>query len=263
MTLVSNISVNLISVGIAIAAIAILGFAVLLSNRKSVTNRAYFLFSLASIFWSVANFTQYQIHTPEASFLILRIVLFLGVWHSFSFFHFCFVFPEEARRYPNWYRFGMIPLALVLSTVTVATPLVFSRIAEVAPDGGLLRVANGPLIPVVAAFILISVAGGIVLLIRRTFQAQRTQKRQFGLVLVGMFATFALLMAFNFILPAFLSMTSYIPFGAVFLLPFVILTFYAISHYHLLDIKVISTEIVAFVLSVATLLEVVLSKSTT
>jgi two-component system, OmpR family, sensor histidine kinase MtrB len=44
-------------------------------------------------------------------------------------------------------------------------------------------------------------------------------------------------------------------------LPFVALTFYAVSRYHLLDTKVISTEILSFVLAIATLLQIIISQS--
>lgn len=150
---------------------------------------------------------------------------------------------------------------VIASIITLATPWVFARIAEVASDGSLVRVDNGPLIPLITLLILFSVIGGITLLIRKTIRSSSEQRRQFVFVLLGMSLTFLLLMAFNFILPAFLNITSFIIFGAIFLLPFITLTFYSISRYHLLNVKVISTEIVAFILSVATLLEVVVSSS--
>jgi signal transduction histidine kinase len=253
-------NLNLVSVGIAVAAIAILGFVIYFNNRKSVTNKAFLLFALFSVLWSIINYIQYQTHTPMISFWILRFVLFLGVWHSFSFFQFAFVFPEESIKFPKWFKYYFAPLVAVASLATLS-PLVFSRIAQIAPDGTLTRVDNGPAIPFVALLILISVVGGIFLLIKKTVKAPSERKRQFALVMWGMLATFLLLMIFNFILPAFFGTTRYIPFGAIFLLPFVALTFYAVSRYHLLDTKVISTEILSFVLAIATLLQIIISQS--
>jgi signal transduction histidine kinase len=253
---------NLISVGIAVAAIAILGCMVFFSDRKSITNRAFLLFSLISVFWSIINYLQYQIHESEVSFIILRLVLFLGVWHSFSFFQFSLVFPDAKKNLSRWYTFLYVPIVVIASILTL-TPLVFAHIAEVGSNGALLKVENGPAIPFIALLILCSVIAGIFLLVRKTVAASTEQRRQFSFVMYGMLLTFLLLMAFNFILPAFFNDPSFTPLGAIFLLPFVAFTYYSISRYHLLDIKVISTEILAFVLSVATLLEIIISQSLT
>jgi signal transduction histidine kinase len=257
----SSLSLDLFSVGIAVAAIGILGFAIFLNNRKSATNRAFLLFSIVSVLWSVVNYAQYQTHTPWVSLLILRTVLFLGVWHSFSFFQFAYVFPKEKQQFKPWFKYLYVPLAVFASYFTLLTQFVFSEITETDVNGAITRVANGPLIPFIALLILFSVIGGIVLLIWKTVKAPREQKKQFSFVLWGMFATFALLMAFNFLLPAFFNTPGFIPLGAVFLLPFVAATFYAITRYHLLNMKVISTEVLAFILSAATLLEIIISGS--
>lgn len=257
----SSLSLDLFSVGIAAAAIGILGFAIFLNNRKSATNRAFLLFSIVSVLWSVVNYVQYQIRTPWLSFLIIRTVLFLGVWHSFSFFQFAYVFPKEEQQPKPWYKFIYLPLAVLASYFTLFTSFVISQIAAMTGDGTIESISVGPLIPFVAALILFSVVGGIVLLIWKTVKAPREQKRQFSFVLWGMLATFALLMAFNFILPAFFGISNFISLGAIFLLPFVAATYYAISRYHLLNMKVISTEVLAFVLSAATLLEIIVSGS--
>ena len=253
-------NLNLVSVGIAVAAIAILGFVIYFNNRKSVTNKAFLLFALFSVLWSVVNYIQYQVHTPELSFWVLRCVLFLGVWHSFSFFQFALVFPEETFSFRRWFTYGLVPITAIASLFTLS-PYVFSGIAKVSPNGTLVQVQNGPAIPFVALLILLLVAGGVVLLIRKTVRAAAERKRQFAFVMGGMAATFVLLMTFNFILPAFFNNTQFIPYGAIFLLPFVAFTFYAVSRYHLLNTKIISTEILSFVLAVATLLQVIISQS--
>jgi signal transduction histidine kinase len=253
-------NLNLISVGIAVAAIAILGFVVFFNDRKSSTNKAFLLFSLISVCWSIINYLQYQIHEAPISFLILRIVIFLGVWHSFAFFQFCYVFPETKKSFPRWYKYFYLPIVVAASVLTL-TPLVFSHITQVATDGSLIGVQNGPLIPVVALIILFSVVAGIVLLLRKTVAASAEQKRQFSFVMYGMLTTFFLLMIFNLILPAFFNDPNFTSLGAIFLLPFVAFTYYSISRYHLMNIKVISTEILAFILSVATLLEIIISQS--
>ena len=76
-----------------------------------------------------------------------------------------------------------------------------------------------------------------------------------------LFLTFLLLLIFNFALPAFFDRSDYISLGPVFLLPFVVFTFYAILKHNFLDIKVISTEVIAFFLIVAAFSQILLSES--
>ena len=76
---------DLLSVGATIAAIGILGFVIYITNRKSVTNKIFFLFSIITILWSFLNYINYQMTSPTVVLWLLRGVIFLGVWHAFSF----------------------------------------------------------------------------------------------------------------------------------------------------------------------------------
>jgi signal transduction histidine kinase len=60
-------------------------------------------------------------------------------------------------------------------------------------------------------------------------------------------------------LPVFFNQLRFIPFGSIFTLPLVAFTAYAIIRHHLLSVKVIATEILAFVLAVTNFFEVLLS----
>jgi len=82
---------------------------------------------------------------------------------------------------------------------------------------------------------------------------------QLRFLLIGVVIMFLLIFALNFILPAFFNNTRFIPLSAVFTLPFVIFTAYAIFKHHLLNVKMVSTEILAFVLTIATLIEVIIT----
>jgi hypothetical protein len=83
---------DLFSVGIAITTIAILGFIVFFSNRRSYTNRAFLLFSLVIIFWSSVNYLSYQFESPLFVLWSIRFVMFFAVWYSFGLFLVFFYF---------------------------------------------------------------------------------------------------------------------------------------------------------------------------
>ena len=252
-------NLDLLSVGIAIAGIGVLGFSVFFNNRKSVTNRSFLYFSLLTIIWSAANYLAYQVRIPEISFWLFRVVIAIAVWHSFFFFQMSYVFPREKVVFRGWYKFILIPVASITSVLNL-TPLVFSKISLISSDGRIGKIENGPAIALFGTLIAFLVIGGIARFLLKTLKAPAEERRQFRFVSTGIFITFLLLMIFNFILPAFFDNPRFIPLGAVFIFPYVALTSYAIIRYHLLNIKVITTEILAFVLAVVTLYEVILSE---
>ena len=80
-------------------------------------------------------------------------------------------------------------------------------------------------------------------------------------IFVGSIITFSLILAFNFILPVFFNELRYIPLAPVFIFPFIAFTAYAIYRHKFLDIKIVATETVAFLLTASTFFEVVFAKS--
>lgn len=250
---------DLLSVGIAVAGIGVLGFSVFFNNRKSVTNRSFLYFSLVTIAWSVTNYFAYQIKDPQISLWLFRIVIAFGAWHAFTFFRLAYSFPREQVSFPQLYRTTLIPLVAIVSILNL-TPLVFSHVAEVSPGGEIMKIENGPVIPLFGTLVGFLVITGIILLIRKTVKAkEKIEKRQFGFILLGVIMTFLLLMAFNFILPAFFDNPRFIPLGALFIFPFVAFSSYAIIKHHLFDIKVVTTELLTFALALATFFEVLIS----
>jgi len=253
-------NLDFISVGLAAAAIGILGFVVFFSDRKSITTKTFLLFSLITIFWGAANYFFYQINYAVA-FWLLRAIVFLGVWHAFSFFQLAYVFPDKETIFRPAYKYILVPVVVATSILTL-TPFVFSKVLSVSPETGrILSIENGPGIVVFGIVVTSLIVAGIVFLFRKMLKVKKKEKAQFRLMFTGLFLTFSLILIFNFFLPAFFDNPSFIPLSSVFLLPFAIFTAYAIFKHNLLDIKIITTEIVAFLLSMAVLFEALISKN--
>lgn len=254
------LNLDLLFLGIVSAATGILGFSVFFNNRQSITNKTFLLFSLITIFWGIFNYLNYKVQSPELVLWLLRLVIFLAVWHAFSIFQFFYVFPSERIKFSKLYRWFIIPAVLIVSLVTL-TPLVFSQIQELSPIGQVSKVALGPGIILFGTTVTALIISGIVLLVRKTRRAQGIEKLQFRYVLLGTTITFSLIITFNFLLPVILDNVRFIPLGAVFIFPFIAFTFYAVVKHRLLNIRVISSEILVFVLSIVSLFEVVLATS--
>src|SRR3989344_5466499 len=251
---------DLLSVGITIAAIGILGFIVFINNRRSATNRAFLFLVVATILYGAFNYISYRVADPNIGFWILRITIFFSVWHSFSMFLFFYVFPREEWNFKKWFKFGLIPLVTTISLSTL-TPLVFESVAEVSDTGRILKLNNGPGIVLFGSSITLLILGGFWQLIKKTVKAHGTERIQFSFILVGALISFSLLIIFNFIFPALIENATFVPLAGIFMLPFIAFTFYAILKHGLLRVKVVAAEILTFFLAVITLFEILLSDS--
>jgi signal transduction histidine kinase len=250
---------DLVAVGIAVAAIGILGFIVFFSDRQSSTNRTFLAFALATIAYGSVNYFSYQATGPILVLWLLRLTLFTAVWHAFSFFSLFLVFPRTKITWPWWYLFAALPAVIITSILTL-TPLVFSKIDRISTVGRVTNPERGPAIIVFGIVSAFLVFGGLIQLIRKASWGSDVEKKQARVVLIGAVMTFSLILTFNLVLPVVLNILTYIPFAPVFMLPFITFTAHAIRKYRLLNVKILTTEVFTFALALTTLIEVLFAK---
>ncbi len=253
-----SINFSLLTVGVAVASIGVLGFTVLWSDIKSATNRAFFYFSLVSVAWTLSNYAQHNITSIQASFWLLKVVIFLAVCHAFTFFRLLYVFPESQKQLPTWFNSWVTPFVTIVATLTL-TPFVFKRILSVE-DGKITGVENGVGIIFFSATVTALIVSAIIVFFRKRKKAEGIQKRQLTDVLWGFLLTFLLLLTFNLFLPAFFNNPRFIPLGGLYLLPFVVFTSFSIYRNKLFNIKVAVTASLVFVLCAVIFIEAVISK---
>ena len=80
------VHLDLLSVGLSIAAIGILGFILFFAKPKSATSKAFLFFALVTIFYGSVNYISYQVANPILTLWFLRFVIFSAVLHAFSFY---------------------------------------------------------------------------------------------------------------------------------------------------------------------------------
>lgn len=257
MDIIKNI--DLLSVGLATAATGVLGFLVFFSNKKSLTNRIFLYFSIITIFWSIINYLNYQSIDPGYGLLLIRLTVFFGIFHALSFFELFTVFPNESHLLSKRHRFILLPWTFFVALLTL-TPYIFSGVRHIE-DGRIVEVTNGPLLPVYGITVILLILGGIFKLIRRVVTTEGVLRSQAKVILFGTAVTFSLLIVFNFVLPAFFNNPKYIPFGALFLFPFIAFTSYAILKQKLFHVKVVSTAVLVFALSAVLFFEIIYSNT--
>jgi len=259
--IVQNLSftnLDLLSVGITIAAIALLGFIVYISNTKSITNISFFVFCIVTILWSFVNYGSYQTNNPELQLVLWKGVIFLGFWHSFTFFNFLYMFPREKVTFPKWYTYVLLPYILVMSFWALLGDLVFSGINVL--DGVIQPIVSKSIVLFVIT-VLILIIASFTFLIRRIMKAKKGDKKPYGLLLVGAVSTFALLLTCNLILPAVFDITRFIPLGAITMFPFSAFTAYAIYKHKSFKVKNLGSTLMAFLLCFVTFIEIIFAEN--
>lgn len=169
-------NLDLLSVGVAISAILILGVSVFLSNRKSITNKTFFFLSFLAIAWSIVNYANYQTDSAIVVLWVLRLVMFFAVWYCFCLFQLFFVFPKSDFKFSKNYKFILIPAVIIVSLVALS-PLVMEKITELAPIGQVSTVAVGPDIALFGATVTFLIFGGFFILFKKLRQATGIEKK--------------------------------------------------------------------------------------
>lgn len=247
-------------IGVAVAASVVLGFIIFFGNLRSATGKLFLSFTLISSVWSALNYMSYHFSDPLWTPWTVRLVMFFAVWQSLSFFLLVYVFPDENLRVPKWIKFLVIPAAIITSVLTL-TPLVFSDVKVVAGSPPIPTPAPG-----IALFALTAISlviAGVVIMIKKTRSDNVRVRAQTKPLLYGFMLMFVLIIVFNFIFAVLFNISSFVPLGALFILPFIIFTFYAIAKHELLNIKIVATEVLTFVLVITAFVEVVLSSTFT
>lgn len=247
---------DLLSVGVAVAGTTLLGVIILLNDFRSATNRAFFYFAAVTAMWSVANYMYYQVSAGSLALLLLRLVIFFATWHALTFFNLTYIFPANRVALPKWYQYMLVPFVAAVSVLTL-TPLVFEQITSQTASGAIGGIKNGPGIPIFGTTVGALIIAGIFLLTRKTIRAGKSRRTPYAFLLGGMFITFFLLLLFNLVLPAAFNNPRYIPLGALFLLPFILSSAFAILRYRLLNIRAAAIGLLSFFLSVGLFIDVI------
>ncbi len=258
MSTITNI--DLFAVGIVAAASLILGIAVFISNRKSVTSTLFLFFVLMSVAWSIVNYLSYQTNDLDFKLWTIRLVLFFAAFFVLSFFMLMKTFPEEKMDMSwsaRWILLGITSAVAFFSLSPYVFPDVIlsptSQIAQPVPAFG---------IGIFGIFVVSLIIAGIVSLVKKMRSAEtHLAKVQFGYLLIGVTIMFALIIVFNFLFPVILQDSRFVPLAPIFIFIFIACTAYAIFKHHLLNVKVITTEILAFLLTVATFSEIIFSQT--
>ncbi len=250
-------NVDLLWVGLAVAGAGTLGFSIYFANSRSMTSRAFLWLALVSIAWSLANFSSARVLNPLTLIWLIRLVIFFASWLVFALLILALQFPSEELVIPRRTFFGLLIWTAVISLVTL-TPLVFETVVSILPT---VETRTGPGVFLFAVTVFGYIGTALWVLFKKTFWGEESVRQRTELILAGFAVSFIFLAIFEFIFPAFLNDPILVPYGGLFLLPFIATTAYAIMRYRIFNPRVALYGILTFVLATATFFDVLVSSS--
>jgi signal transduction histidine kinase len=251
-------NLDLLSVGFAVAATVVLGFAVYFNNSKSITNKTLLWFTVVTAAWGTVNYFSFRIENPAYHLWSIRLVMFFAVWQAYTLFLFMYVFPKESFALSVLVKY-YLTFAVIITSILTLTPFVFSGI-KLAPLGQVSQPIPNWGIVIFGIVTVSLVISGIVLFLRKFFTATSDDRRRFRPILIGSGLMFLLIIVFNFIAVAVFNTNIFIPLGALFVFPFIAFTSYAILKHKLFNVRAVWAGVLVFFLSVFTFSEVVLTQ---
>lgn len=251
------LNIDLLTVGMAIAANLLIGFAAFFSNKKSATNILFLLQTLVLSLWSVANYISYQSHTPTTAIILVRIVFCLAVAVSIIFLIFMNTFPSDKVRMKRVTLVFLVVIAFIVMGITM-TPLLVNDIV-INTTGAPTPIMGPGIIPFLITAIF-SLPLGMFYILRNYLSAPKDQKKQFLFLIFGVVIMFTSIIGLVFLLPSFFHNTRFVPLSAALTFPFVFFTGYSIYRYKLFNIKDVATVFIALALTVVTFIEVINSQ---
>ncbi|VAW33349.1 hypothetical protein MNBD_CPR01-576, partial [hydrothermal vent metagenome] len=252
-------NLDLLSVGVTVAATVILGFTAYFSDKKSVTNRAFLFFSIMTAFWGMFTYAEYRVPI-EMGLWFIRVSLFFAVWQSYTLFLFFSAFPKKRYSLGSLHKYVLIPIVAIASVFTL-TPYVLNHVASVTANGSIASIRNGWGFFLFVTPSIVLIVLGLWIFFRKLLSAKGDKRHLYIKIQTGTLITFALIITFNMVLPAFFNNTFFIVFSSVFVFPFVSFTAYSILYEHLFNIKVATTATLVFILSVVSFGEIIFSDS--
>ena len=247
---------NLFAISCLITAIltAILGLLTLLKNPRDKINQSWFLVSVGVFLWTIGLFGTVIVGSKESALFWQRILYIGTILIPILFFRFCSILLKRGRRERIIFYFGCI-LAIIFLILLFSK--YFIVITQERTNLGYWPVKTGflywPFLLYFAFYVIYSV---ILLKIISKKNSGIYQKQI-------QFVYYAALIGFvggstNFLLDFNLNIY---PSGNFFVSFYVVMVAYAVFKYHLMNIKLIATEILTGLVSLILLVDILLSDS--
>lgn len=228
----------------------LLAFLVLLKNKSSKVNRAFFWFPLSASGWILTLYLFY-FHNQGNALLFGRLNFVFTELIAYSAFWFGYWFPEKVIEFKKSVRFLIIFWLIVLIAVTLFTDLI-DKNEIVTADG--IDTVFGSLYFIFVAHFLIFTSLLIILPLLKYKKLSNLSKYQVNYLLIGAFLTFIFSSTTNIFLPLFFNYYNSQHLGPLGTFFIILSIAYAIVKHRLMDIKIVMRRSTVYFFSFLTII---------
>ncbi|OGM25118.1 hypothetical protein A2962_02340 [Candidatus Woesebacteria bacterium RIFCSPLOWO2_01_FULL_39_61] len=235
----------------------LLGFTSFVSNRKSATNKIFFILTIILSFWALSNYFSVQNYPLSVVFIWLKVIMILTAAMFPTLFLLSKAFPYEQLTLSKKVLFAIIVFVLTIQ-ILVGLSFVF---VSVEIKNGLVAPIPGPALPLFALNVFLFLGLTIYTLYRKFRVSEGKEKSQLKFLIGGISVTFILATITNFVLVNFFNITSLVPSGPLFTIILVASVTYAIVKHELFKIKILAAQILTTVIWVVLFSRIFLARS--
>ncbi len=238
---------NLFLLIIITTALATIGFVVARGHSKTPANIVFFLLIIVVIGWAFSNYLS---DTSSSYFLLYFWNLLTFCFPAF-FVWFLLIFSKVFASKENVHRkrlliYSFLPNALVQIFI-LSKQIV--RDIEPTPQG--TNIIFGPLAIIYVAYFFLYLSISLIFLFNKRRKSSGVSRTQISYLLVGLTSFIILASTTNLIIPFIWNIFWPAKYGPYFSTPFIFSTTYAIIRHRLLDIRLVISRSILYVLLVA------------
>lgn len=219
-----------------------IGLFTLNRNYKSATHQYFFLFTIASALWAIANFISLKQVSELATLSAIRWVMFFAVLYSYTLFLTIHTFPSPKLLLKK-YWLVLLTLLSILTLYLTRTDLIFQSVVGV---GSAAKPFPGSGIGLFAGLVGFFILGSIYILVKRYISSTGKLRVQLQYLILSVVTSALLILITNFILVVLFHITALLILGPTYTLMFIGATAYSIVAHQLFDIRVIIKKTVVY-----------------
>ncbi len=242
---------------ITILANLALGWSTFRGQSQSISAKLFLMIIAGIVFWAVAKIIFYYASETAVNIISIPLLYISGVSIVASFLVFANTFPNEKARFRKKFYVATLLLPVVFSIAILFSDLIVGN--AIILDG-VRGVAFGKIYPLYVLFVAAYFILGHLILIKRFTQSSGILRAQFIYVLLGSAIASIGGVTTNVLLPWFGNFHFYW-LGPPLTIIMVALFSYAIVKHHLLNVRVITTELFTALILIIMLFNALLSKS--
>lgn len=238
-----------------------LGLFVYFGNRRSRLHQCYLLLILSISIWIMGIILIPLIGIKYRNWLILagKIPFLGGSLVAGFFLYFSQLFPKKSISFSKIINLFAIVLIIGMVLMSLFTDLALRDVLIL--NHREYRPEYGSLYPFWAIIFLLYFGNGLAILIRKYRKAQGIEKLQIKYFFIGTAMSAAVAITTNLLFPLFgvpISLRQYGPLALIFSMVF---TTYGITKHHLMNLKIVATELLVGMMLVILLIDVLMAKT--